>query len=112
MYEIIKLNGKAYPVRFGMNALRLFCNYTNKSLTDIEKLGVDMTLDDACYLILAGITDGCRKSGQKFEVSVESIADDLDDDMDAIHRFMEVFANQYTAKPKKGAKVGKEKAKS
>ena len=58
MYEVVILNGKDYSIRFGMNALRMYCKQTNKSLNDLEKLGQDMGLDDACQLILAGLTDG------------------------------------------------------
>jgi len=52
MYEIVLINGKDYPVRFGMNALRMFCKDTDRALSDLDKLGESMSLDDACFLIL------------------------------------------------------------
>ena len=54
MYEIVIINGKDYPVRFGMNSLRNFTKATGRSLQDLDKLGEGMSLDDACQLILAG----------------------------------------------------------
>ena len=38
MYEIVIINGKDYPVRFGMNALRMFCKDTDRALSDLDKL--------------------------------------------------------------------------
>jgi hypothetical protein len=98
MYEIVIINGKDYACRFGMNSLRLYCKETNINLTDLDKLGENMTLDDACYLIKAGLTDGARKAGKEFDLTVEDIADMLDEDMDALQKVMEVFTNQFTAK--------------
>jgi hypothetical protein len=65
MYEIVVINKTDYPIRFGMNSLRLFCKDTGRTLQDLDKLGQDMSLDDACYLILNGIKDGCRVSGKE-----------------------------------------------
>ena len=98
MYEIVIINGKDYPVRFGMNALRLFCKETNRSLTDLDKLGNDLSLDDACCLIKAGLADGARKAGKEFTLGVEDISDILDEDFDAMQKVLDVFSTQFTAK--------------
>ena len=98
MYEIVLINGKDYPVRFGMNALRMFCKDTDRALSDLDKLGDSMSLDDACYLILNGIKDGSRVSGQECSLTVESVADLLDEDFDALNKVLEVFSTQFSAK--------------
>jgi hypothetical protein len=98
MFEVVILNGKDYPIRFGMNALRIYCKQTNRSLQDLDKLGVDMSLDDACQLILAGLRDGARVAGKEFSLSVEDIADILDDDFAALQSCFDVFTTQFTAK--------------
>lgn len=98
MYEIVILNGKDYPVRFGMNALRVFCKETGRNLQDLDKFGKDMSLDDACFLIKAGLQDGSRKAGTEFDLGVEEIADLLDDDFDALQKVLDVFSNQFAAK--------------
>ena len=107
MFEIVIINGTDYPVRFGMNALRLFCKETNRKLTDLDKLGQNLSLDDACFLIKAGLTDGARKAGKEFSLSVDDIADILDDDFDALQKVMDVFSEQFSAK--ESEKVGNEK---
>ena len=43
MYEIVVINKNDYPVRFGMNSLRLFCKDTGRTLQDLDKLGQDMS---------------------------------------------------------------------
>ena len=98
MYEIVIINGKDYPVRFGMNSLRMFCKDTGRSLADLDKLGEGMSLDDACYLILNGIKDGSRVSGQECSLNVDDVADLLDEDFDALNKVLEIFSNQFSAK--------------
>ena len=94
MYEVVIINGKDYPVRFGMNSLRLFCKDTNRSLADLDKL----SLDDACYLILNGIKDGSRVSGQECSLNVDDVADMLDEDFEALNKVLEIFTSQFSAK--------------
>ena len=98
MYEIVIINKTDFPVRFGMNALRLFCKDTGRTLQDLDKLGEDMSLDDACFLILNGIKDGSRVSGKECSLNVDDIADLLDEDFEALNKVLEVFSNQFTAK--------------
>ena len=109
MFEVVILNGKDYSIRYGMNALRMYCKQTNKSLTDLEKLGQDMSLDDACQLILAGLRDGARVAGKDFSLSVEDMADILDEDFDALQKCLNVFSEQFTAKYNKEVNEKREK---
>ena len=98
MYEVVLINGKDYPVRFGMNSLRMFCKDTGRSLADLDKLGEGMSLDDACYLILNGIKDGSRVSGQECSLNVDDVADLLDEDFEALNKVLEIFSSQFSAK--------------
>ena len=109
MFEVVILNGKDYSIRYGMNALRMYCKQTNKSLNDLEKLGQDMSLDDACQLILAGLRDGARVAGKDFSLSVEDMADILDEDFDALQKCLNVFSQQFTAKYNKEGNEKREK---
>jgi hypothetical protein len=100
MYELIEINKKQMPIRYGMNALRIFCKATNKSLNDLSNLGLSMSLDDSCELILAGLIDGHRKAGKELNLSVEDISDFLDDDMDLLARAMDIFGSQFNTEDK------------
>ena len=71
MFEVVILNKKDYPIRFGMNALRIYCKQTNRSLNDLQKLGQDMSLDDAVQLMFAGLRDWSRVAGKEFTLKLE-----------------------------------------
>ena len=109
MYEVVILNGKDYPIRFGMNALRIYCKRTNTSLQDLDKLGEGISLDDACQLILSGLQDGARVAGKDFDLTVESIADILDEDFEALQKCFDVFGEQFSAKFKEEGNEKEEK---
>lgn len=100
MYELITINNKEIPIRFGMNSLRNFCKATNKSLNDLSNLGADMSLDDSVQLIKAGLDDGGRKAGVNSNFTIEDISDFLDDDMDLLARAMDIFSSQFNTEEK------------
>ena len=105
MFEVIKIADKTFSIKFGMNALRIFCKRTGKNLNDLQTLGQGMSLDEACHLILSGIEDGSRKAGQDFELTVDELSDLLDEDFDALSRAMDIFSKQFTVQ-----EAGKTKA--
>lgn len=107
MYELITIKGKELSISYGMNALRIFCKETNKTLNDLSLIGVDMTLDDSVHLIKAGLQDGHRRAGQPFSITIEEISDWLDDDMEILTKAMNIFADQYNTAPEGNVKGGK-----
>tara|TARA_R110000744_G_scaffold152392_2_gene266403 strand:- start:1920 stop:2249 length:330 start_codon:yes stop_codon:yes gene_type:complete len=105
-YEFIQINEKKYPIKFGFNALRKYSAKTNTSLSDLDKLGSNMTLDGALILIYCGIEDGYRAAKQNCELSIDDLADLIDTDYDAIARAMKILGDQMG-----GSKGKKTKAK-
>ena len=105
-YEIIKIGNKKFPIKFGFAALRNYSNLTGTSLTDLDKIGVNMTLDHALTLMYCGIKDGHRSSKQEFNLEVDDIADLLDGNMDCFEKVFEVLARQMS-----DGNAGKQKAK-
>jgi len=93
-YEIIDIAGKNYPVFFGFNGLRKYCAKTGTSLNKLMSLGQDMTLDEALQLVLIGIEEGCRKSGQVHKLTIDELGDMLDTDMGGLTRALEIFGEQ------------------
>ena len=96
MYEIVKIGNESFPIRYGMNSLRIFCNRTGMKLNDLQSLGSNISLEDACQLILAGVEDGSRKAGKDFTLTIDQLSDLLDDDFDALSRCMDIFSNMFT----------------
>jgi hypothetical protein len=90
-YELIEIANKKYPIFFGFNGLRKYCAATGTSLNKLMNLGQDMTLDQALQLVLVGIEEGCRKSGQDFDLTIDELGDLLDVDMSGLTRALEIF---------------------
>ena len=105
-YNFVEIDGEKYPIRFGMNALRKFGKRTGTTLADLEKLGADMDLENALQLVYAGIEDGYRKAKQKCELNMDSLADLIDNDYDALAKCMSILSQQMggNKKQKKGKK--------
>tara|TARA_Y100001973_G_C5170416_1_gene318694 strand:+ start:583 stop:933 length:351 start_codon:yes stop_codon:yes gene_type:complete len=93
-YELVEIAGQQYPLFFGFNGLRKYCALTGTSLNKLMNLGQDMTLDQALKLVLVGIEEGCRKSGQKFDLTIDELSDKLDTDMTGLTKALEIFGQQ------------------
>jgi hypothetical protein len=87
--------------------LRKYSSKTNTSLKDLDKLGDNMTLDDALTLIYCGIEDGHRAAKQEFNLSVDDLADLVDGDFDSIGKAMEILAEQMGGSNEKKPKAKK-----
>ena len=105
MYEFIKIDGKKHPIKFGFNALRNFSNLTGISLKEMETLGEEMTIDAAITLIWCGLKDGARASKETFIMTIEDVADAMDEDMTIIDRAMKVFINMMSKQEKKSIEL-------
>ena len=92
-YTFVELGGSKYPIKFGFNALRKYSMKTGTTLNELNKLGADMSLNDALILIHCGIEDGYRAAKQECELTVDDLADKMDGDMDGIARCMEVLTD-------------------
>jgi len=110
-YTFVKIAGKEYPIKFGMNALRKYGIRTNTSLSDLDKLGENMMLNSALTLILCGLEDGFRKAKQEFILSIDDLADLIDEDNDAIQRCMSILTEQMGGNTKKVGKKNPSKKK-
>lgn len=105
-YTFVKINGKDFPIKFGFNALRKYSDATNTSLSDLDKLGSQMTLNEALLLIYYGLEDGYRASKQPCEITIDDLSDLIDEDFDALSNCMGILAEQMhnRNKKKKGKK--------
>lgn len=106
-YTFIEINKKKLPIKFGFNALRKYSSKTKTSLQDLDKLGTDMTLDDALTLIYCGVEDGYRAAKQECELSIDDLADLIDGDYDSIAKAMEILAEQMGGNNEKKPKAKK-----
>jgi hypothetical protein len=101
MVEFIEVNGKRYPVRFGFNALREFTAVTGTTLSQLQSLQENITLDHAIKLVWCGFKDGARKEKMPFSLAVDDIADLLDEDNTVLEKAFETFNKHFSANEKK-----------
>ena len=66
-----------------------------------------MNLDNALTLIFCGIEDGYRAAKQEFTLTMDDLADLIDDDFDAVGRCMEVLSEQMGGNTEKKQKANK-----
>ena len=85
------INGKDYPVKYGFAALRAFTDQTNTNLGELSALGDNMTITQAIALVWAGLKDGARVMKQDFNLSLDDVADLLDEDHEAMTKVLKVF---------------------
>mgnify|MGYP003133229946 CR=1 FL=1 len=85
------INGKDYPVKYGFAALRAFTDKTNMSLGELSSLGENMTISQAIALVWAGLKDGARVMKQDFNMTIDDVADLLDEDQEAMTKVLKVF---------------------
>ena len=103
-YTFIEINKEKLPIKFGFAALAKYSKKTNTSLQDLDKLGVNMTLDNALTLIYCGIEDGFRAAKQECNLNVEDLADLIDGDFNSIGKAMEILAEKWVVILKKSKK--------
>ena len=101
--QLIKVGEKTYPVKYGFNALRMFCNASGIELQELEQIGSSMKIDHAINLVWAGMKDGARVEKQDFDLTPEDIADLMDEDNTLINQCMELFVASFI-KPNSGEK--------
>ena len=98
MTHIIEIGDRKHAIRFGFNALREFSRMTGTTLAQLEKLGEDMTLDQAITLIYCGFKDGARKEKVAFRYDVADVADWIDEDETLIEKAFSIFEEQFADK--------------
>ena len=100
MVKKIKIGGEERPVKFGFAALMKFTDVTGYTLAQLDTLGDSLTLSQAIELVRAGLKQGARVEGEKFNATPEEVADWLDDSPGALEEVLEVFTNSFTPEKK------------
>ena len=78
-------------------------------LQDLDKLGANMTLDNALTLIFCGIEDGYRASKQECELTIDDLADLIDTDFNVIGEAMKILTNHMGSNSNKKKQKAKRK---
>ena len=114
-YEILEIDGRDYPIRFGFNALREYSKITGSTMQDLNKLANGQTtFNDAFALIYCGMKDGARKAKKEFRYSIADVTDLFDGNLNAMEEAFEILGRAMedsSGEKKSKAKITKKKSK-
>lgn len=97
-YTNVEIDGKEYPVSFGMNALAAFTSNAGLSLKELGNLQEILDLKNTLLLVHCGLADGHRKARKagittgQFLLTIEDVGDLLDSDGEALQTILNTFA--------------------
>jgi len=94
MIDQIKLGEVDYPVKFGMNTLRIFTKQFNISLNKLGNIG-DMNYDILLELMFAGIKEGLKAEGRQLTITIEDFCEALDE-RGKFDEILEIFVEQFS----------------
>jgi len=114
MIDYIKIGETEYPVKYGLNALSLYCDEVGIKLGELDRIGrADSSLRDLLRLFWWGFKDGARSEEKPFELTVENVADLMDEDPSGlIEKMVAIFRKQFEANPRNPAKKSAGKSRS
>lgn len=90
--QTIQASGKELPISYGMAALAEFLESEGLKLADLGEISERFQLTTVINLIRIGLKHGARKAGKDFSLTIDDVADLLDDSPDIINEAMELFA--------------------
>lgn len=91
----ITINNQEYPLNFGWNALRRFCDQTKVNVLMIEQAMVTR-MDLAILAIYIGVSEGYRKKSETFKITIDQFTDLFDKDPNAIKSAIAEMEKQLT----------------
>lgn len=88
------------PIRYGMNALAMFGDLTDRSMNEVmeslRKL-TQLKVSEVLAFVYVGFVDGARKAGEECLVrSVEDVGDMIDDDDTLLNKAIMAFSEDST----------------
>lgn len=104
----IEINGKPTTIKYGWAALRDFTQKTNINLSDFENGALDnLDVETILALIWSGLKQGARKDGVPFELTLDEVADILDDHPELLSKCIQDFESSISSPSpnKKAVKV-------
>lgn len=96
MVKKVNIGGEERAVKFGFAALMQFTDATGYTLAQLDNIGDSLTLSQAIELVRAGLKQGARVEGTKFNATAEEVADWLDDSPGALEEVLAIFTESFT----------------
>jgi hypothetical protein len=88
------------PVHFGWAALAEWTQNTGLTLNELNEIGEKLTVTDAIFLVYAGLRHGARKEKVDFHLTIEDVADLMDETPTLMSEAMEEFSRSMSPNAK------------
>lgn len=103
---IVETKKGKLPVRYGMNALALFSDLTDKSMNEVmECLGDlgSMKISEVLAFIYVGFVNGAKFKGEECAIKgIDEIGYMLDEDSDLINKVTKIFVSDSSTDEEEG----------
>lgn len=97
MVKHVEIGGASRAVKYGFAALMEFTESNGYTMADLDKLGENMKLKDALFLVWCGLKHGARVEKQPFSYTLEDVADWLDERPEAMEAVLNVFSSSFSS---------------
>ncbi len=97
MVKHVEIGGASRAVKYGFAALMEFTESNGYTMADLDKLGENMKLKDALFLVWCGLKHGARVEKQPFSYTLEDVADWLDEKPQAMEEVLNVFSSSFSS---------------
>jgi hypothetical protein len=97
MVKHVEIGGASRAVKYGFAALMEFTESNGYTMADLDKLGENMKLKDALFLVWCGLKHGARVEKQPFSYTLEDVADWLDEKPEAMEEVLNVFGSSFSS---------------
>ena len=94
---IIDTGSEKYPIRYGMNALAMFGDLTDKPMNVVMDNLQDLTklkISEVLAFVYVGFVDGARKAGEECKLKgPEEVGDMIDEDPELLSKAIQAYAD-------------------
>lgn len=98
MVDYVNIGGQERPIKFGMNALRIYCIETGTKISELGEISDNLDIDKAIRLVLCGLKDGARYVKEPFSFTIEDVSDWLDED-GLLQKVFDIYGRQFLGNP-------------
>ena len=101
MVDYINIGGENRPVRFGMNAIRLYSEEYNVAIDEVDRISKKTKFSKLIGLFYYGLKDGARADKKDFPYDVITVSDWFDEDVNLVEQMTTIWITQSQGNPQK-----------
>lgn len=92
--EKIFIGRRERPIKYGWNSIRIFCRISGITLTELSRIGDNLTPDNVTMLIYAGLKHAAEREKLEVDFTIDDVGDWINEDIAVISKCMQLFRQQ------------------